>query len=144
MDSFSLYCLATESDQAEMPRALGLIEARLAADDSRADNWLYKGALLARMGAGLEDQDRRQRFLTTGLNLMRGAQPSLWLGAVVQLQMLYARALTVAILPRPPVTLSEASRNMQALLGHPGFDRLHPLRRAQALAMKGRLPGGLL
>ncbi|MDO5614532.1 MAG: hypothetical protein Q4G14_14990 [Paracoccus sp. (in: a-proteobacteria)] len=144
MDSFSLYCLATESDQAEMPRVLGLIESRLAADASRADDWLYKGALLARMGVGLDDPDRRQRFMATGLNLMRGAQPSVWLGAVVQLQMLYARALTMAMLPRPPVSLSEAGGNMRALLDHPGFGRLHPLRRAQVQATRCRFPDGFL
>lgn len=85
---------------------------------------------------GFGDRDRRRRYLATGLDLMRAARPPRGAGGVVRLQMLYARGLTMAILPRPPVAPSEASRAMAALLQHPGFDHLHPLRRAQALAAK--------
>ncbi len=52
MDSFSLYCLATEIEPARMQHMLGLIEARLLSRPDKADDRLYKGALLARIGAG--------------------------------------------------------------------------------------------
>ena len=141
VDSFSLYCLATEVDPAEMLRVLGLIELRLADDASRADNRLYKGALLARIGMQQNDPMRRHRYMAAGLGLMRGARPSALLGGLTALQMTYARALTVASLPRPPVTPAEACRDMAALLGHPAFHRLHPLRRANAMAAACALPG---
>lgn len=140
MDSFSLYCLATEIDRAETLRVLGLIESRLSRDAGRSEDQLYKGALLARLGMDDGNCRRSQRFIDTGLSLMRKARPSVRYGAVVALQMLYARALTTAILPRPPVPLSETSGIMAALLNHPGFGRLHPLRQASAIRAAADLP----
>lgn len=135
MDSFSLYCLATEVNRDELPRALALIEARLADDPDRSDNQLYKGALLARLGLEAADMVQARRLMTNGVRHMYAAEQTRWVGAVTRLQMLYARALTMSLLPDPPVSRSEARTELTALLRHPAFDLLHPLRRENALKM---------
>lgn len=142
MDSFSLYCLATEIDQTRMPQVLGLIEARLVADPRRVDDWLYKGALLARIGAGLDDRRRRQRFVTTGVDMMDRTRPVRWGrgGGLAELKLIYARSLTMAVLPRPLIAPAKARDAMAELLGHPGFRHLHPCRRAHALETRARVP----
>lgn len=137
VDSFSLYCLATEVRPTEALRVLGLIEARLARDPDDAENRLYKGALLARMSLGMPDTDQADRFLAAGVKTMRAAQPAAPGSSLACLRMLYARATTQVLLPRPPMTGKEVEKCLSDLMSHPRFGQLDPRRRAVALAHAG-------
>ena len=122
-------------------RVLGLIEARLAQKPQRHDDHVYRGAILARLSLQLEDPAQRRRVLATGLDLMRTTSLPAWTGQVARLQVLYAGGITTALLPQPPVSAVEAWQALYDLLKHPGFNTLHPRRRAVAEAAHRTLAG---
>lgn len=115
-------------------RVLGLIEARLARHPQRQDDHVYRGALLARLSQDIADPEQRRRVLTSGLDLMRLTVLPDWTGPVTRLQVLYARAVTLARLPAASVPAVEAWQSIRDLMRHPGFPQLHPLRHAHAQA----------
>lgn len=139
MDSFALYCLATEIRPTEILRVLGLIDKGLARNPQDLEARLYKGALLARMGLGLDDSDQAQRFLYTGAEIMRAMRIAIPVRPLVQLRMLYACGTTQVVLPVPPMTAAEMHKGIADILDHPGFNQLHRTRRAVVLGMQAHL-----
>lgn len=139
MDSFALYCLATEIRPAETLRVLGLIERRLIADPADPEARLYKGALLARLGLAMGDPGQARRFLGAGIGIMRAMPPAKATRALAHLRMLYARGTTQVLLPVPPMTAPEMDRGIAQILNHPGFGQLHGSRRAVVLGMQAHL-----
>ncbi|RMC32357.1 hypothetical protein [Paracoccus alkanivorans] len=139
LDSFALYCLAAEIRPAETLRVLGLIERRLAGDPENAEIHLYKGALLSRMGLEIQHPAQAQRFLKTGVGIMRTIQPVTPMRSLTHLRMLYARGTTQVILPVPPMTVREIHEGIVRILDHPGFGMLHGSRRAVVLGMQAHL-----
>jgi len=142
VDSFTLYCLAAEIRSTEPLRALGLIERRLASDPADLETRLYKGALLARASLDMTDPGQSERFLLAGIDIMRAimqADDAASRRPLASLRMLYARGTTQALLPVPPLTPAEVHQGIDAILDHPGFERLHGLRRAMVFGMQAHL-----
>lgn len=139
LDSFALYCLAAEIRPTEILRVLGLIERRLAEDSTNAETHLYKGALLARLGLEVQDPAQVQRFLKTGIGIMRAMEPVAPMRSLAHLRMLYARGTTQVILPVPPMTEQEMHEGIARILKHPGFGQLHGTRRAVVIGMQAHL-----
>lgn len=121
---------------------IGLIEARLARDPGDAENRLYKGALLARLSLGMSDTDQAGRFLAAGVEAMRAAQRVAPDSSLACLRMLYARATTQVLLPRPPMIGQKVEKCLADLMSHPRFGQLVQRRRAVVLAMQAHLTDG--